>query len=205
MTVTPMPAIDSGDDRLADEISDVIEEHGRGLGAEAVSSAIERVAVDLDEEFDESISANELQHELHRFVDDHLEQMDREAFVETLREIAEDLRQGSLTPDVAYRRSEEGDEQVALIFDSAFALRQKLPRLLDFRGYFVEIDRVPVAREDITVTVEGAHVDERVELNGCVLRSAPNGMALRIHDAGPSARRKLRELARTMRQARRTT
>lgn len=198
-----LPPIESGDDQLADEISDVIERHGRGLDADAISTAIDRVAGNLEADFAESVSANELQHELHQFVDEHDEHMEREEFIATLREIADDLRQGSMTPEVAYRDGEEGHDQVALVFDSAFALRQKLPSLLDVRGYFVECDRVPVVRDKISIVIAGAHVAASVELTGRVLRTAPNGMALKIYDATPGTRRRLRRLARRMREVRR--
>lgn len=200
--MTTLPPVESSEYDLADEISDVIDEHGRGLEADELSEVVEQVAGRLEGQFDEEVSTRELAGELHRFVARHTETDDREVCVDTLRAIADSLRHGSLAPEVQYRQSPP-DERLALVFDSAFALRQKIPNLLDYRGYFVETDTFPATREEITIVVEARHLDRRVELSGRVLRSAPNGIAIQVADLSPSTRQKLRELADCMRQRRR--
>lgn len=201
MTAT-LPPVDSSDHDLADEISDVIDEHGRGLEADELSKIVERVAGRLEGQFDEEVSTRELAGELHRFVADQAEAADRKLCVDTLRAIADSLRQGSLAPEADYRQSPP-DERLAVVFDSAFALRQTIPNLLDIRGYFVETDTFPATREEITIVVEARHLDRGVELCGRVIRSAPNGIAIQVADLSPGTRRKLRELADCMRRRRR--
>ncbi len=103
MTAT-LPPVDSSDHDLADEISDVIDEHGPGLEADELPKVVERVAGRLEGQFDEEVSTRELAGELHRFVADQAEAADRELRVDTLRAIADSLLQGSLAPEAGYRQ-----------------------------------------------------------------------------------------------------
>ncbi len=187
--------------QLADEISDVVDEHGRGLEADEICSTIEQVARRVDGQFDHEISSRELERELQRFVDHWSDAKNRDECLETLRAIAESLRDSSLTPDVEYRHDSQR-EAIALTFDSAFALRQKIPKLLDIRGYFVETDTFPITRDDIVIAIESRHLAESIELSGRVLRSAPNGVAIQIDDISPETRRRLRGLVDRMRETR---
>ena len=199
MNATP-PPFDSDDvagDRLAGEISDVIEEHGRGLGAEEISSAVEEVAAELDEDLDD-VSPLELQRELRSFLRDHCQHLTHEECIETLREIADDLRSGSLTPRVEFR-DDEGDNHITVVFDSAFALRQELSNLLDIRGFFLETDRHPSPPEEVGITIETTRLNASVDLEGRVLRTAPNGVTLQIYEPPPDKEQRLRALPANMR------
>jgi len=186
---------------LAGEISDVIDEHGRGLDAERISSTIEAVLeVCGDGSAVEEVSHAELRRELRRFVEEHTDRMDREEILEFLREIAEDLQAGSLQPNTAVEQR-DGAGIVELAFDCAFSLQRALPKLFDIRGYFIEANTAVAYVEEIRLQIWATRIDETVELDACVARTAPNGFTVQVWQPSIEVKRTLRELPRRMRAA----
>lgn len=199
------PDISSGEDDagLADELSDVIEEYGRGLDAEAISSAIETVLEDYDNQDSETgLSHDELERELNRFVDTHAGDLERAEILELLREIADELQSGSLEPEI--NLDDPGAFRVVeLEFDCAYALERALSNLFDIRGYFIEADIALTYLDDIRLRIRAARIEETVELEGCVTRTAPNGFTVQVWQPSVEVERRLRNLPSEMRESRR--
>lgn len=199
---TAFPTIEGSEvSPLADEISDVIEEHGRGLDSDHISSALEEVAAELEHRAPTNEPRRELKRELRSFVRKHASDLDRDELRAMIHGIAEDLRGGSLIPDVQLR-AVGPPHALAFVFDSAFALRYQIPKILDSRGYFVEADAPFTHLDDIRVAVETTLLTTSVPLVGSVVRTAPNGFAVRLTPESPSAHRRLDELPTNHRRAR---
>lgn len=187
---------------LADDISDVIEEHGRGLDAEGISTALEAVLADYEEaDAPERFSHAKLERELRRYVEHYDGDVDRAEVLETLRELADELRTSSLEPTVDIERDDQVSS-VILAFDCAFALQQTLPQLFDIRGYFVETDASLTYLDEIKVRVAARPIDVSVEIDGCVTRTAPNGFTVEVWQPPREVERRLRRLPDLMRDAR---
>lgn len=187
---------------LSDEISDVIEEHGRGLDAEAISSTIEAVLEEHDEiDGEPQVSHAALERELSRFVEQHGGELERAEVFDVLRELAAELSAGSLEPavDVSER---SGVHVVELDFDCAFALERALPKLFDIRGYFIEADLALTYLDEIGLRIRATQIDETVELEGCVTRTAPNGFTVQIWQPSVEVEQNLRSLPEKMRATR---
>ena len=207
-TLPPIDPMADTRDGLADEISDVIDQHAGGLDAETLWAKVEQVASRLEEDLEEEVSLGELEYELCKFVDEHCQQMPRGECIEVLEVIAEDLESAPLTPRVEMHdidraaRNPQLRPTLVLRFESAFGLRRNLPKLLDMRGYFVETPHRPPTRDNLTVEVTGSQIDESVALDGQVVRTAPNGITLRIYQPSPDVSRRLRALPAKMRRRR---
>lgn len=187
---------------LSDEISDVIEEHGRGLDAEAISSTIEAVLEEHDEiDGEPQVSHGALERELSRFVEQHGGELERAEVFDVLRELAAELSAGSLEPDVDVSER-SGVHVVELAFDCAFALERALPKLFDIRGYFIEADLALTYLDEIGLRIRATQIDETVELEGCVTRTAPNGFTVQIWQPSVEVEQNLRSLPEKMRATR---
>jgi len=197
-----MDSHDGGATGLADEISDVIEEHGRGLDAEGISSTIEAVLEEHGKHDGEpEISHAALERELSRFVEQHGGELERAEVLEVLEELAGELREGSLEPEVDVT-DRAGVHVVKLAFDCAFALERAIPRLFDIRGYFIEADLSLTYLDEIGLRILATRIDESVELEGCVTRTAPNGFTIQMWQPSVEVEQNLRSLPEKMRATR---
>jgi hypothetical protein len=188
-------------DHVPDEISEMLDRHGRDLTARRLGSALERICDELERSNDGGCEPDsELRRELMEIVQCCRHERERSQLMAGLEQLARDLQSGSLEPDVALDPTPEADEppRLVLLFDSAFSMHRTLPNLLDIRGHFLETDVRPMPLVELTIVVRAEEIEPNIALEGRVVRSAPNGIALRLYSPSPSTAERLRTLQSRM-------
>lgn len=184
---------------VSGEVSEVVERHGRGRDADSILQALEEVCERGGKAsgWEREPSRGELQRALVEKLEACGEDACRRELLGEMERLAEDLRAGSLRPSVEWTPLEGRPSRLMIRFHAAFALERAIPEMLDIRGFFLECEHRPPMLEDIAILIGSGGVDP-VKLEGKVVRSAANGIALQIYGIDERTERALRALPARM-------
>lgn len=192
---------------IPEQLSEMLDTYGPEMTEDRLCSVLEQVCERMRTNSDAPLEVevpSDLERACLELLESPAEQGEHRALLEGLETLRDTLQHQSLEPELELESVDEATEPPSLVmcFSSAWSMRWTLPDIFDLDGGFIETDVRPGPLLDLETVVRAPRVERSVSMMGRVVRSAPNGIALRCNYPSSETMEQLRSTQRALWQHR---